>query len=187
MKTSDPLSRVNRLRLSEPLRLTSGAVLDPVDIAFETSGTLNADKTNAVLVCHALTMDQFAFSANPVTGRPAWWADMIGPGKPVDTDRYFVIASNVLGGCMGSTGPASVDADGQVWGSRFPVLTIGDMVSAQIALLDALGIERLLCVIGGSMGAMQALQWVASHPATGRIGNSDCGRIAPLGPEHRLL
>ncbi|MBI1360864.1 MAG: homoserine O-acetyltransferase [Alphaproteobacteria bacterium] len=142
-----------------PFQLESGQVLDHVDIAYETWGELSPARDNVVVVCHALTLDQFAASPNPVTGRPAWWPGMVGPGKPIDTNRFHVIASNVLGGCMGSTGPASQRPDGRYWGAEFPHVTIGDMVKAQIALLDALGIEDVFLVAGGSIGGMQALEW----------------------------
>ena len=148
-----------------PLRLDCGEVLTPFEIAYETWGTLNETRTNAVLVCHALTGDQFVGGPNPITGKPGWWTRMIGPGKPIDTDRYFVICTNVLGGCMGSTGPASPHPeDSKPWGLRFPVITIADMVRAQAMLLDALGIETLFLAIGGSMGGMQVLEWAASYP-----------------------
>jgi homoserine O-acetyltransferase/O-succinyltransferase len=149
---------------SEPLRLESGRSLAPFTIAYETYGRLNADKTNAILVCHALTGDQYAAGEHPVTNKPGWWETMVGPGKPVDTDRFFVICSNVLGGCMGSTGPASTNPEtGRPYGLDFPVITIGDMVNAQVRLIDLLGIDQLFCVIGGSMGGMQVLQWAALH------------------------
>ncbi len=158
------LDDLQKLRLRAPLRLDSGQSLEGVEVAYETWGKLNADRSNAVLICHALTGDQFPGAANPVTGRPAWWPRMVGPGRPIDTDRYFVIATNVLGGCMGTTGPASTAPDGAPWGERFPVITIGDMVTAQIALIEALGIESLFSVIGGSMGGMQALEWAVRAP-----------------------
>ena len=148
----------------QPLRLASGQVLSPFTIAYETYGALNADKTNAVLVCHALTGDQFVASPNPVTGRPAWWPRIVGPGKPIDTNRFYVICANVLGGCMGTSGPSSTAPDGEAFGLRFPVITVADMVRAQAMLIDALGIDDLFCVIGGSIGGMQALQWAASYP-----------------------
>ncbi|MGE0255306.1 MAG: homoserine O-acetyltransferase [Alphaproteobacteria bacterium] len=148
-----------------PLRLASGATLGPFTVAWQTYGTLDAARSNAILVCHALTGDQFAAEPHPVTGRPGWWDLAIGPGKPIDTDRYFVICANVLGGCMGTTGPREIDpATGEPYGLTFPVITIGDMVAAQKLLIDALGIERLFCVIGGSMGAMQVLEWAARYP-----------------------
>ena len=165
--SEDPRFGLRRtVTLPGPLRLDGGALLGPVDIAYETYGTLAADRGNAVLVCHALTGDQHVASEHPVTGKPGWWARMVGPGKPIDTDRYLVICANVLGSCLGSTGPASIDpATGAPWGMAFPVITIGDMVRAQAMLLDHLGIERLFAVVGGSMGGMQALAWAASHPA----------------------
>lgn len=148
-----------------PMRLDCGVELANFPIAYQTYGTLNADKSNAILITHALTGDQFAADTNPVTGKPGWWTTMIGPGKPIDTDRYFIIASNVLGGCMGSAGPAAVNpATGKVWGLDFPVITISDMVRAQALLMDELGIENLFSVIGGSMGGMQALEWAAAYP-----------------------
>jgi homoserine O-acetyltransferase len=147
-----------------PLLLASGKRLAPYRIAYKTYGTLNADKSNAVLVPHALTGDQYVASQHPVTGKPGWWETMVGSGKPIDTDRFFVICPNVLGGCMGSTGPASIDpATGKPWGVDFPVITIGDMVEAQVPLIDHLGIDMLFCVIGGSMGGMQVLEWAARH------------------------
>jgi homoserine O-acetyltransferase len=153
------------MRLAEPLRLKSGQVLEAVDIAYATYGTLNAERTNAILICHALTGDQYVASMNPVTGRPAWWTHMVGPGKPFDTDRFFIISSNVLGGCMGSTGPASVNpATGRVYGLDFPVITIADMAMAQSMLVRQLGVETLFCVAGGSMGGMQALEWTVQFP-----------------------
>jgi homoserine O-acetyltransferase len=149
----------------QPLRLDSGATLAPLEVAYQTYGRLNAEKSNAVLVCHALTGDQFAASTHPVTGKPGWWTRVIGPGLPLDPDRYFIISTNVVGGCMGSTGPASINpATGQPYGLAFPVITIGDMVRAQAMLVEALGIETLFAVIGGSMGGMQVMQWAADYP-----------------------
>ncbi|MGD0190479.1 MAG: homoserine O-acetyltransferase [Rhizomicrobium sp.] len=148
-----------------PLVLDAGRALAPVTVAYMTYGTLTAAKSNVVLVCHALTGDQFAASSNPITGKPGWWDVMVGPGKPIDTDRYFVVCSNIIGGCMGSTGPAEVDpATGKPFGLTFPLVTVRDMVRAQAMLLDALGIDKVLCVIGGSLGGMQVLQWAASYP-----------------------
>jgi len=148
-----------------PLLLDCGVRLSEFTLAYETYGTLNADKSNVILVTHALTGDQFAAGVNPLTGKQGWWTTMIGPDKPIDTNKYYVIASNVLGGCMGSTGPASLNPEtGKVWGLDFPVITIADMVRAQAMLLDSLGIETLFAVIGGSMGGMQALEWAAAYP-----------------------
>lgn len=152
------------LVLPGPLALDGGQSLSGVEIAFETVGTLNADKSNAILVFHALTMDQHIVSKHPRTGKPGWWAKSVGPGNVIDTNRFFVICANVLGGCMGSTGPASPGPDGQPYAMRFPVITIRDMVRAQVALLDVLGIGRLHAVVGGSMGGMQALSFAANWP-----------------------
>ena len=156
-------SHSNVFRSEEALPLDCGRTLAPFEIAYRTYGTLNEERSNAVLVCHALTGDQHVANRHPVTGKPGWWETIIGPGKPVDTDRYFVICPNVLGGCMGSTGPASTnEATGKPWGLDFPVITIDDMVRAQARLIDRLGIADLFCVIGGSMGGMQVLEWCAS-------------------------
>jgi homoserine O-acetyltransferase/O-succinyltransferase len=162
----DPRFGLSRtVTLPGPLRLDGGGSLSPVDIAYETYGTLDARAGNAVLVCHALTGDQHLASTHPVTGKPGWWARMVGPGKPIDTDRHLVICANVLGSCLGSSGPASIDpATGRAWAMRFPVITIRDMVRAQSLLLDHLGIRRLFAVVGGSMGGMQALSWAATFP-----------------------
>jgi homoserine O-acetyltransferase len=158
-------SQVMVLAADQPMRLDSGTTLGPFTLAYETYGTLNTAKSNAVLVCHALTGDQYAAGINPTNGRPGWWSTLIGPGKPVDTDRYFVICPNVLGGCMGSSGPREIDpATGEVWGLKFPVITIGDMVRAQALLLDGLGIDKLFAVTGGSMGGMQALAFATAYP-----------------------
>ncbi len=164
-EADQPSSLVLRFGADRPLLLDGGGTVGPWQIAFQTYGTLNADRSNAVLVCHALTGDQHVANVHPVTGKPGWWESMIGPGKPVDTDRFFVICSNVLGGCMGTTGPASLRPEGDAaFAVDFPVVTIRDMVRAQAALVDHLGIESLFCVIGGSMGGMQVLQWAASYP-----------------------
>ena len=149
----------------KPLRLASGAEIGPFTVAYQTCGTLNAERNNAVLVCHALTGDQYMVGTHPITGRPGWWEDMIGPGRPLDTSRYFIICANVLGGCMGTTGPADIDPErGEPYGMRFPLITIGDMVEAQALLLDYLRIDSVLAVVGGSMGAMQALEWAHRFP-----------------------
>ena len=160
-----PRSLVVRFAQDRPLKMDAGTDLAPLTIAYQTYGTLNAAKSNAVLICHALSGDQHVASDHPVTGKPGWWLTMIGPGRPIDTDRYFVICSNVLGGCMGTTGPAALSAaSGQAWGLGLPVVTIRDMVRAQAMLIDHLGIDTLFCVAGGSMGGMQVLQWAASYP-----------------------
>lgn len=151
--------------LPGPLRLDGGVLLSPVEIAYETYGTLAPDGGNAILVCHALTGDQHVASDHPRTGKPGWWTRMIGPGKPIDPARDFVVCSNVIGSCMGSSGPASVNpATARPWGMAFPVITIRDMVRAQAMLLDHLGVTRLKAVVGGSMGGMQALSWAATFP-----------------------
>ncbi|UIP07610.1 homoserine O-acetyltransferase [Erythrobacter sp. SDW2] len=152
------------LALPQPLPLDSGQLLERVEIAYETYGELAADRSNAILVCHALTGDQYLASTHPVTGKPGWWERMVGPGLPIDTDRYHVICANVIGSCMGSTGPASLAPDGQPYGMRFPVITIRDMVRGLMGLLDGLGIEQLHAVVGGSMGGMQALSLAANFP-----------------------
>ena len=150
---------------TRPLRLDCGVELGPYRVAYQTYGALTADKSNAILICHALTGDQFVADTHPVTGKPGWWESLVGPGKVLDPARYFIICSNVLGGCMGTTGPLASDpVTTKPWGLRFPVVTIGDMVRAQAALVDHLGIEQLFCVIGGSMGGMQVLEWAASFP-----------------------
>ncbi len=162
----------------KPLRLESGATLEPLEIAYKTYGRLNETRSNAVLACHALTGDQHAGSVNPLTGRPGWWDRVIGRGLPLDPDRYFVIVTNVVGGCMGSTGPASDNPKtGQPYGLAFPVITIADMVRAQAMLIDALGIETLLAVVGGSMGGMQVLQWAADYPE--KLFSAVCIAAAP--------
>ena len=151
--------------IDQPLKLDCGIDLAPFQIAYQTYGELNADRSNAILVCHALTGDQHVTNVHPVTGKPGWWETMVGPGRPLDTNSYFIICSNVIGGCMGSTGPASINpATGKVWGLDFPIITIPDMVRAQAMLIDRLGIDTLFCVVGGSMGGMQVLQWTAAYP-----------------------
>lgn len=146
------------------LVLDCGTVLEDVTLAYRSYGTLNADKSNAILICHALTGDQHPFGHNPLTDKPGWWETIIGAGKPLDPADYFIICSNVIGGCAGSSGPESQKPDGSgPYGLDFPVITIGDMVRAQNLLIDHLGIQTLFCVIGGSMGGMQVLQWAAAH------------------------
>jgi homoserine O-acetyltransferase/O-succinyltransferase len=166
MREADtPHSPMVQFDADRPLALDAGVMLAPFQIAYQTYGELNADRSNAVLVCHALTGDQHVANVHPVTGKPGWWETLVGPGKPIDTERYFVICANVLGACMGTTGPASINpATGQVWGLDFPVITIRDMVRAQAMLVDHLGIDKLFAVAGGSMGGMQVLQWAASYP-----------------------
>ena len=160
-----PRSLVAHFGADTPLKMDAGVSLSPLTIAYQTYGELNAAKSNAILVCHALTGDQHVANQHPITGKPGWWHTMVGPGRPIDTNRYFVIAPNVVGGCMGTTGPASLNpATGRPYGLDLPIVTIKDMVFAQAMLIDRLGIATLFCVAGGSMGGMQVLQWVASFP-----------------------
>ncbi len=149
-----------------PFALEGGGVLPEATVAYETWGTLDADAGNAVLLCHALTGDAHAAGpSGPGHPTPGWWDELIGPGKPLDTDRYFVVCVNVIGGCQGSTGPASAHPDdGRPWGPRFPVVSIRDIVRSQACLAELLGIDEWLCVIGGSMGGMQALEWTVMFP-----------------------
>jgi homoserine O-acetyltransferase len=149
----------------DELILDSGEKLGPITLAYETYGKLNAQRTNAILVLHALSGDAHAAGFYSGDDKPGWWDEMIGPGKAFDTDKYYVICSNVLGGCKGTTGPSSINpATKWPYGLNFPTITIKDMVKAQKHLIDYLGIEKLLCVVGGSMGGMQALQWAALYP-----------------------
>jgi homoserine O-acetyltransferase len=157
----------------ESIALEGGTTLFPVEIAYETYGRLNSDRSNAILITHAFTGDAHAAGIHSAggenAGKPGWWDNMIGPGKAFDTDRYFVICSNVLGGCQGTTGPASINiVTDRPYGMSFPVITIRDMVRLQKMLVDSLGIGRLLCVCGGSMGGMQALEWAVSYPESVR-------------------
>ena len=150
---------------SQPLALDSGSKLDNLEIAWRSFGTLNADKSNAVLICHALTLDQHVAGVHPVSGKEGWWTRLVGPGRPLDPADWFILCSNVIGGCNGSSGPGSIDpATGQPYGLTFPVITIGDMVRAQAMLVEAMGITKLAAVVGGSMGGMPVLQWAADYP-----------------------
>ena len=171
MNTLDPIDEIAHTHVTFPggMTLECGTHLRQVTTAYRTYGTLNAQASNAILVCHALSLDQYVAEPHPVTGKEGWWETVVGPGRPVDTNRFFVVCANVLGGCMGSTGPRSVrddtdDASRGPWGTDFPPVTIGDMVRAQKMLIDHLGIGRLFAVIGGSMGGMQALEWAARFP-----------------------
>jgi homoserine O-acetyltransferase len=155
-----------RVTLPGPLMLDGGASLSQIEIAYETYGTLNADGSNAILICHALTGDQYVASVHPRSGKPGWWSRMVGEGKPIDPARHFIVCANVLGSCMGSSGPASIDpVTGAPYAMRFPVITLRDMVRAQALLLDHLGVWNLAAVVGGSMGGMQVLEWAATYPA----------------------
>ena len=145
--------------------LESGEKLKNLKIAFKTFGKLNSEKSNGILICHALTGDQYVTGNNPITKKDGWWSRMVGPNKPIDTNKFFVICSNVIGGCAGSTGPKELNEDKNIiYGGEFPSVTIKDMVKAQSLLVDALNISKLFSVIGGSMGAMQALQWAIDFP-----------------------
>ncbi len=163
--TEIEVGKIQILAEDTPLTLDSGAEIRHFPMAYQMHGTLNKDKSNAVLICHGLTGDQYVIDDQPVTGKPGWWKDMVGPGKAIDTKKFCVICPNVLGGCMGSYGPKSINPEtGTPFNLEFPVVTIRDMVNAQKLLLEALGIDTLFAVVGGSMGGMQALQWAASYP-----------------------
>ena len=154
-----------RFPAGQPLLLDSGARIDDLEVAWASYGRLNADRSNAVLICHALTLDQHVAATHPVTGKPGWWTRLVGPGKPLDPAKHFILCANVVGGCQGTTGPGSVNAKtGRPWGLTFPVITIADMVRAQAMLVQAMGIETLFSVVGGSMGGMQVMQWAADYP-----------------------
>ncbi|MDC0433378.1 homoserine O-acetyltransferase [Pelagibacteraceae bacterium] len=160
-KTED----IKKIIVSKPLKLDCGKTINDFPLAYETYGTLNENKDNAILVFHALTGDQFVAGTNPVTNKEGWWVTAVGPGKAIDTNKYFVICANVIGGCMGSWGPSNNNKEtNQPYGLDFPVITIKDIVKAQESLLDYLGIKKLLCATGGSMGGMQLLQFCATFP-----------------------
>jgi homoserine O-acetyltransferase len=153
------------LAKDKPLELACGETISSFPIAYQTYGQLNKDKSNAVLVCHGLTGDQYLKGPHPVTGKPGWWEDLVGPGKILDTDKYFIICSNVLGGCMGSFGPKHINPKTKKpYNLDFPVITIGDMVTSQKLLIDHFGIEQLHAVIGGSMGGMLTIEWASKYP-----------------------
>ena len=154
-----------RLGVEKPLKLDCGMEIADFPVAYQTYGELNADESNAIFVCHALTGDQYLAGPHPLTGKEGWWDLMVGPGKTIDTERYFVICPNILGGCMGTFGPKEANPEtGKPWGLDFPVITIGDMVRCQVLLLDHLGIDKLFAVTGGSMGGMQVLEWASKYP-----------------------
>jgi homoserine O-acetyltransferase len=182
MNTLDALHKVETgggtAALPRPLPLDCGETLSGVEVAYKTYGRLNAARSNAVLICHALTLDQHVASPHPGSGKPGWWSRMVGPGRPLDPQRHFIICSNVIGGCMGSTGPSSNDPKtGKPYGLTFPVITIADMVRAQAMLVESLGVESLFAVVGGSMGGMQVLQWAADYPE--RLFSAICLASAP--------
>ena len=181
-----PHSLVVRFPVNNPLRLDAGVDFSPLQIAYQTYGELNAERSNAVLICHALTGDQHVVNDHPVTGKPGWWETMVGPGRPIDTERYFVICPNVVGGCMGSSGPASTNpATGMPWGLDFPVITVRDMVRAQAMLLDyrhrlaVCGHRRL---DGGHAGAAMGGELSAARLR----GAADRRRHPAFGAEHRI-
>ena len=166
-----------QMRFAEPLPLKSGAQLSAYTLAFETYGTLNAERSNAVLVCHALNAGHHV-AGTDAEGKLGWWDNLVGPAKPLDTERFFVIGVNNPGSCFGSTGPMHVDPDtGRIWGADFPVLTVEDWVDAQARLLTRLGIDRLAAVVGGSLGGMQALAWALRHSE--RVANCVAVASAP--------
>jgi homoserine O-acetyltransferase len=153
------------LARDKPFVLECGVEISDFPLAYQTYGTLNAKRNNAILICHALSGDQYVTGTHPVTGKPGWWDRMVGPGKPIDTNRFFVICANVIGSCMGSFGPKETNpATGKPYGLSFPFITMGDIVRAQALLIDHLGVEKLFCAIGGSMGGMQVLEWATRFP-----------------------
>ena len=162
---NEKLENIKKLNITKPLLLDCKQNVSNFPLAYETYGELNKDKDNAILVFHALTGDQFVSGINPVTKKEGWWNTAVGPGKAIDTNKYFVICANVIGGCMGSWGPKEINKKtSEPYGLNFPVITIRDIVKAQETLLDYLGIKKLLCATGGSMGGMQALQFCATFP-----------------------
>ncbi len=156
---------IKKIIVKKPLKLDCGKTINNYPLAYETYGTLNKEKNNAILAFHALTGDQFVTNTNPITNKPGWWSYLVGPSKAVDTNKFFVICANVIGGCMGSFGPSSIDPKtNKTYGTNFPVITINDMVNAQYNLLEFFAIDQLYSVLGGSMGGMQVLQFVANFP-----------------------
>jgi homoserine O-acetyltransferase len=159
------IENINKITVTKPLKLDCGKTIKDFPLAYETYGKLNENKNNAILVFHALTGDQFVTGTNPITKKDGWWVTAVGPGKAIDTNKYFVICANVIGGCMGSLGPSDINKEtDQPYGLDFPVITIKDIVRAQEILLDHFGIKKLLCATGGSMGGMQLLQFCATFP-----------------------
>ena len=164
-KESVGIVETKYFNISEPINLDSGEILEEVCVAYETYGELNKEKSNAILVCHALTGDAHAAGWHEGDKKAGWWEIVIGPGKALDTEKYFIICSNVLGGCKGTTGPSSINPKtGKEYGLDFPVITIADMVKVQKKLIDSFEINQLVAVIGGSMGGMQVLEWMAHYP-----------------------
>ncbi|MGX8694670.1 MAG: homoserine O-acetyltransferase MetX, partial [Methanobrevibacter sp.] len=164
-KESVGIVETKYLNIEEPIELDSGKILEDVTVAYETYGELNKERSNAILICHALTGDAHAAGWHEGDKKPGWWEIVIGPGKALDTKKYFIICSNVLGGCKGTTGPSSINPNtGKEYGIDFPVITIKDMVKVQKKLVDSFAIDQLYAVIGGSMGGMQVLQWLVTYP-----------------------
>ena len=156
---------IKKIIIKKPLTLDCGKTIENYPLAYETYGKLNEKKDNAILAFHALSGDQFVSGTNPITNKSGWWSYLVGPNKAIDTNKFFVICANVIGGCMGSYGPSNVDpTTSKTLGTNFPVITINDMVNAQYNLLEFFKIDRLFCVTGGSMGGMQVLQFVANYP-----------------------
>ena len=157
--------KIKTIIIDKPLKLDCGQIINNFPLAYETYGSLNEKKDNAILVCHALTGDQFVTGLNPVTKKDGWWSYAVGPDKAIDTNKYFIICANVIGGCMGSFGPGHINTETKKkYGTDFPVITINDIVNAQVNLLDHFGIKKLFSVVGGSMGGMQVLQFVSNFP-----------------------
>jgi len=161
---------IKNIIIDKPLKLDCGQIINNYSLAYETYGSLNEKKDNAILIFHALTGDQFVSGINPITKKEGWWSYAVGPGKAIDTDKYFVICANVIGGCMGSYGPSEINPDtNKKYGITFPVITINDMVNAQFNLLNFFNIDKLFAVMGGSMGGMQTLQFVITFPIKQRL------------------
>jgi homoserine O-acetyltransferase/O-succinyltransferase len=164
------IDNIKKIIVDKPLKLDCGKIINNFSVAYETYGVLNSKKDNAILVFHALTGDQFVSGINPITKKDGWWSYAVGPKKAIDTNKYFVICANVIGGCMGSYGPSDIDLNtNKILGTNFPVITINDMVNAQYNLLDFFKIDKLFCVAGGSMGGMQVLQFVSNFPNKAKI------------------
>jgi len=159
------IGEIINIATDAPLVLECGVKVSNIPIAYQTYGKLNADKSNVILICHALTGDQYVCGTHPVTGKEGWWDRMVGAGKPIDTNKYFVICSNVIGSCMGSFGAKEINPEtGKAYGLSFPFITIADMVKTQAALLDTLGIDKIFCAIGGSMRGMKVLELATRYP-----------------------
>lgn len=179
----DSVVKTQQVTFKEELFLESGRLLSPVTVAYETYGTLNADKSNAILICHALTGSANAAGYHKKGEQPGWWNEMIGSGKAFDTDKYFIISSNILGSCYGTTGPSSIDPfTKKHYARRFPVVTVKDMIKVQKRLIDYLGIDKLFAVAGGSLGGMQALEWAINYPQHLKavIAIATSGRVTPM-------